>query len=328
MHTLYPLKFEPILKEKVWGGKRMSALLGKNIDHLPYCGEAWEISGLAGNVSKVRNGFLSGNDLSELIEVYMGDLLGENVFEMHGHSFPLLFKFLDTDDDLSIQVHPGDGIAMKRHGSRGKEELWYVVHAEPSAELIIGFKENIDEEIYLKHLQNNTLKKILRTYRVQAGDAFHIPAGQVHTIGKGLTLCEIQQSSDITFRIFDWNRPDTDGKSRKLHTEEAAEVIEYKAREHKINYPHKPNEPVELIKTPNFTTRLLSFQKKLELDYFLVDSFVVYMVVEGSCILNCSGFSDKLTTGESLLIPAEINSVTLVPDHSCKLLETYISRQI
>ncbi|TVR39115.1 MAG: mannose-6-phosphate isomerase [Bacteroidia bacterium] len=327
MHALYPLKFEPILKEKVWGGKRMSSLLGKNIDHLSNCGESWEISGLTGNVSKVRNGFLAGNDLSELIEVYMGELLGEKVFDMHGHSFPLLFKFLDADDDLSIQVHPGQNMAMERHGQRGKEEIWYVVHAEPSAELIIGFQEDSSEETYLKHLQNNTLKDILRTYKVQAGDAFHIPAGQVHTIGKGLTICEIQQASDITYRIFDWNRPGTDGELRKLHTGEAAEVIEYKAGEHKINYPDTPNEPVELIKTPNFTTRLLSFYQNLELDYFFVDSFVVYMIVEGSCTISCPGFSDKLKTGDSLLIPAEINAIKLTPDHSCKLLETFISNQ-
>ncbi len=192
--SLYPLKFHPVYKEKPWGGKRLRRLFGKDFSPLPNCGESWELSAIPGSISRVSNGFLKGNLLTELIEVYMGDLVGDGVFEHYGNDFPLLFKLLDTEDDLSIQVHPGDALALERHQSRGKAEMWYVLDADKGAELILGFKKEVSEEEYGKCISNKCLKEILRVEQVKKGDVFFIPPGQVHAIGRGVTLCEIQQA--------------------------------------------------------------------------------------------------------------------------------------
>lgn len=324
MHALYPLKFNPIYKDKVWGGRRLKDLFAKDFDPLPNCGESWELSGVKGNLSIVSNGFLSGNELSELIEVYMGDLVGEKVYGLHGIDFPLLFKFLDTAADLSIQVHPDDALALERHQGRGKTEMWYVIDAQPEAELIVGFREDTSAETYRYHLEQKSLKDILHVEKVKAGDVFYIPPGQVHAIGKGVTLCEIQQSSDITYRIYDWDRPCNDGMPRKLHTEEALKAIDYKARDNKVAYRQQDNVPVELVKSPYFTTRLISFNQIIKQDYVFVDSFVVYVCLEGKYILKYHGGTEEIRAGETVLLPAEINNVQLIPDGSCRLLETYI----
>ncbi len=324
MRALYPLKFEPIYKDKVWGGRRLKDLFARDFDPLPNCGESWELSGMKGNISRVSNGFLAGNELPELIEVYMGDLVGEKVFGTYGTEFPLLFKFLDTDADLSIQVHPDDSLARERHQGRGKTEMWYVIDAEPGAEMILGFRKDTSAEDYLHHLRNKSLKDILHVEKVKAGDVFFIPPGQVHAIGEGIILCEIQQSSDITYRIYDWDRPGDDGMPRKLHTEEAMKAIDFKARDNKVEYPKQDNAPVELVKSPYFTTRMIRFDKNIQQDYVFVDSFVVYVCLEGKCMLKYHGGSEEIRAGETILLPAEINNVQLTPDASCRLLETYV----
>ena len=325
MQTLYPMKFTPIFKEKVWGGEQLKHLLGKKFEPLPNCGESWEISGMPGNESVVSNGFLEGNELPELIEVYMGDLAGEQVFANFGVIFPLLFKFLDTADDLSIQVHPDDAMALERHHGQGKAEMWYVLDADPGAEIYLGFQEDISPETFRKKLESSSLKDLLRVYQVIPGDVFYIPPGQVHAIGKGIRLCEIQQASDITYRVYDWDRPGIDGNPRKLHVEEAMEAIDFSARENKVDYKVTDNLPVELVNTPKFTTRLLSFDKPLQQEYVFVDSFVVYICLKGSFTISYAGGSVKVHLGESVLIPAEINNIGLDPDGACLLLETYIS---
>ena len=325
MHTLYPMKFTPIFKEKVWGGEQLKHLLGKNFEPLPNCGESWEISGMPGNESVVSSGFLEGNELPELIEVYMGDLAGEQVFANFGVTFPLLFKFLDTADDLSIQVHPDDAMALERHHGQGKAEMWYVLDADPGAEIYLGLQEDISPETFRKKLESSSLKDLLRVYQVIPGDVFYIPPGQVHAIGKGIRLCEIQQASDITYRVYDWDRPGIDGNPRKLHVEEAMEAIDFSARENKVDYKVTDNLPVELVNTPKFTTRLLSFDKPLQQEYVFVDSFVVYICLKGSFTISYAGGSVKVHLGESVLIPAEINNIGLDPDGACLLLETYIS---
>lgn len=324
MQQLYPLRFAPIYKEKIWGGTRLKKMFNKDFSPLSNCGESWELSGVPGNVSEVGNGFLAGNTLRELIEVYMGDLAGEKIFDRHGTNFPLLVKFLDTSDDLSIQVHPNDSLAMERHQSKGKTEMWYVLDAEPGAELIMGFKRDTTAEEYLEHLNNKSLKDILRVEKVQSGDVFYIPTGQVHAIGKGITLCEIQQSSDITYRIYDWDRSGDDGKPRKLHTEEALEAIDYKARDNKVSYSEKLNDPRELVRSPFFTTRLLCFDKILKLDYMFVDSFIVFVCLEGQCKLEYAGGSENVRAGDTILLPAEINSISMNPAGFCRMLETYV----
>ncbi len=325
MHTLYPMKFYPIFKEKVWGGVALKSLLGKDFKPLPNCGESWELSGLSGNVSVVRNGFLEGNQLDELIEIYMEELVGDNVFTTYGKSFPLLFKFIDTSDDLSIQVHPDDQMAFEKHQSLGKPEMWYVLDADPGARLILGFKKDVTPEIFRKHLENKSLKEILKSYKVKKGDFFYIPPGQIHAIGKGIRLCEVQQASDITYRVYDWDRPDTDGNPRKLHIEEGLKAIDYAARDNKVKYEIRRNEPVLLKKSPKFTVRALSFDRELSLDYVFVDSFVVYMCLEGAFTIQHQNGSENVIAGETVLIPADRNNIRLIPEKNSFLLETYIS---
>lgn len=324
-NTLYPLKFVPHFKDKVWGGTRLKTLFGKNFDPLPNCGESWELSTVPGSISVVANGFLAGNELHDLIEIYMADLVGEQVFDKHGNKFPLLIKLLDTNDDLSIQVHPGDAVAQARHFSPGKTEMWYVIHAEPGAEIIAGFNQDISQESYLKHLQEKKLKDILNVYEVKAGDVFYIPSGQVHAIGGGITLCEIQQSSDVTYRLYDWDRPGSDGKFRKLHTEEAMDVIDFSEQDNRVAYIVSQNRPTELVRSPYFTTRHLQFNKRLELDYYLVDSFVVYICLEGGFKIHYPGGELNVSKGETVLLPALINGVALEPEGNTSLLECYVA---
>ncbi len=323
--ALYPLKFHPHYKEKVWGGQRLRTFFNKNFDPLPNCGESWELSAVPGSVSVVANGFLAGNDLKDLVEIYMGDLVGEQVYEKYGNRFPLLFKLLDTIDDLSIQVHPDDNVARTRHQSDGKTEMWYVIHAEPNAEIIAGFKKDVSEEEYLYHLENNSLKEILNVYPTKAGDVFYIPSRQVHAIGGGITLCEIQQSSDITYRIYDWARKGADGKLRKLHTDEALDVIDFSAKDNRVDYEAIPDNAVNLVQSKYFTARLMQLNHPVELDYFRVDSFVVYVCIDGGCRIQTPSGTEQLNKGETVLLPASINGVKLLPDPTCKLLETYIA---
>lgn len=324
MHTLYPMKFTPILKETVWGGKKLKKLLGKDFDPLPNCGESWEISGMPGHVSVVNNGFLEGNELPELIEVYMGELAGEQVFDRFGTTFPLLVKFLDTSDDLSIQVHPGDSMALERHQSRGKAEMWYVVDAEPGAEIMLGFRDDVTPGLFREKLFDKSLQDLLQAYTVRPGDVFYIPPGQIHAIGKGVTLCEIQQASDITYRVYDWDRPGIDGNPRKLHIEEAMEALDFSSRDGRIAYESKDNTPVELINSPEFTSRLLVFNRQINQEYFFVDSFVVYVCLKGRFSIQYAGGNEKVKAGECVLIPAEINNVGLEPEGLCQILEAYV----
>ncbi len=326
MRKLYPLKFETIFKDKVWGGNRIKTILGKDFNPLPNCGETWELSGVPGNVSVVRNGFLEGNNIVELAEVYMGDLVGEKVFAEHGIKFPLLFKFIDANDDLSIQVHPGDEIAGKRHQGAGKTEMWYVIHAEPGAEIITGFKRDVTKQEYLHHLENKTLREILNIENAKKGDVFFIPAGRVHAICAGVTLAEIQQSSDITYRIYDYDRPGTDGKPRELHTELAIDAIDFKAYpQYKTDYEEKINQASELAKCQYFTTNLIAFDKKIECDYNFLDSFVVMMCIEGEYSIKWHDGEETVKLGETILIPAEIHSLEIIPGKPSKFLEIYIA---
>ena len=231
MNKLYPLKFKNIFKDKIWGGQKINTILGKDYTPLSNCGEMWVVSGVEGNQSIVENGFLAENELNEVVEIYMGDLVGEEVYEKYGNEFPVLIKFIDANDFLSIQVHPDDNLAKKRHAGNGKTEMWYIVEASPEAELISGFSKKVDKETYLEHLQNKTLKEILNFERVKAGDVFYMPAGRVHAIGPGILLAEIQQTSDITYRIYDWDRLGVDGSLRELHTDLALDAIDFENRD-------------------------------------------------------------------------------------------------
>ena len=225
MNDLYPLKFKPIFKEKIWGGNKIQTVFGMDYSPLANCGEAWVLSGYGDETSVVSNGFLAENQLDELIEIYMGDLVGEAVYEKYGYKFPLLIKILNSSDWLSIQVHPDDKLAESRHNDLGKTEMWYIADAEPGAELISGFNQQMDSELYLSNLKNGTLKEIMNYEKVQKGDVYFIPAGRVHAIGPGLLLFEIQQTSDLTYRIYDFDRVDDKGNPRQLHTDLALDAL-------------------------------------------------------------------------------------------------------
>ncbi|MDR1516775.1 MAG: class I mannose-6-phosphate isomerase [Dysgonamonadaceae bacterium] len=322
---LYPLKFKPILKPVIWGGADICKF--KNIQPLQDgIGESWEVSDVKGNVSVVANGTLEGKPLDEILAEEKGKLIGEHNYERFGTVFPLLIKFIDARDDLSIQVHPDDTLAKKRHNSFGKTEMWYVVKATPGASLYSGFAESITPDTYVEKVKDNTFTDTLKKYAVQAGDVFFLPAGRVHAIGAGCFIAEIQQTSDITYRIYDYNRKDAQGKGRELHTELAKDSIDFKVYDsYKTDYVANPNNPVELVSCPYFTTTLLDFDKKQERNLVGIDSFVIYICMEGSCTLSDDkGNSLSLGRGETVLVPATAKSVSFAPQQASKLLETYV----
>jgi len=325
MNRLYPFKFKPIFKDKIWGGHKISEKLGLDFTPLPNCGEAWVLSGVNKNQTKIANGFLAGNELNELVEVYMDDLVGGKVFQKYGENFPILVKFIDANDYLSIQVHPDDELAAARHNGFGKTEMWYILDAEKDAELISGFNKKVDSDIYIEHLQDKTLKDIMNIEKVDTGDVFYMPAGRVHALGPGILLAEIQQTSDITYRIYDWDRVDDKGNSRPLHIAQALDAIDFEVYDHyRTNYLKKLNQTVSLVDSPYFITNFLHFNEPVNKDLSQLDSFVIYLCAEGSTDLHYRDGSMNMKIGEVVLIPAELQGVSLVPLKETKLLEVFI----
>ena len=325
-NQLYPLKFKPIFLEKIWGGQKIKTSLGMNFSPLPNCGEAWVLSGVKGMQTKVTNGFLKGNELNEIVEVFMDDLVGEKVFEKYGEEFPILIKFIDSNDYLSIQVHPDDLLAEKRGIGRGKTEMWYIMDADPDARLFTGFNRKMDRETYLHYFNENRLTEILNVENAVKGDLFYIPAGRIHALGPGLLLAEIQQTSDTTYRIFDWNRVDKQGNARELHTDLAIDAIDFGFHEnYRTPYTSKPNSTVELIDSSYFTTRMIEIDHPMKKDYSLVDSFVIWLCVEGIAKVSYDGGKVMLGKGETILIPAIMDRIGLHPEGGCKILEVMIS---
>ena len=325
MAAIYPIKFKPIFKDKLWGGQKIKTNLGMDFGKLPNCGEVWVISGVEGNPSIIENGFLAGNELNEIVEVFMGDLVGDKIYEKFGDEFPLLIKFIDANDWLSIQVHPDDHLAAKRKIGKGKTEMWYVLGADKNAQLISGFNREMNKETYVEHLKNKTLKEILNYEKVEKGDVFFMPAGRVHAIGPGIMLAEIQQTSDTTYRIYDWNRIDSAGMHRELHTEEALDAIDFSFhKEYKIKYSSTVNHTSTIVDDPKFTTNIIELDQILRKDFEELDSFVIYIGVEGSTTINW--FDDKvlLKPGEAIIKPAILKDIELIPKTASKLLEVYI----
>lgn len=320
--ALYPLRFKPRLKERIWGGESLAAKCGKRSAKGKRYGESWEISGVAGDLSVVSSGMFKGNDLQEMVEIYMGDLVGEKVYDKFGIEFPLLVKHIDTAALLSIQVHPDDRLAAERHNSYGKTEVWYVTECESGASLYLGLKSGVTRAQYLDAVVAGTLPELLQKYEVHAGDAFFIPAGTIHAIGKGIKVVEIQQTSDITYRIFDWNRVDDNGRPRQLHTALAIDAIDFDSdAQYVITRPPQKNTPVKIVCCPYFTTNLLEVEGEVERDFSSLDSFVIYVCVEGSVALSCEGAEECLSKDDVLLVPAEQMAVTLKGDGT--LLEVY-----
>lgn len=326
MDLMYPMKFKPVFKEKIWGGQKIRTVLHKDFSPMLNCGETWELASFGMYSSVIRNGFFKDTPLTDIIETYMGDLVGDSIYDKYGNFFPLLFKFIDADDDLSIQVHPNDDLAKERHQSYGKSEMWYVINAEKNSTLISGFNKKISQKEYLSHLKDNTLKDVLNFEPVNAGDVFDIPAGRVHAIGKGILLAEIQQASDVTYRIYDWNRKDKDGKYRELHTEQALDAIDFTYNNaYKTQYNALKNKPFLLNKTPYFTVNKLSLNTNTDRNFELLDSFVVYMCVQGNGKLFYNDDFVLIETGDTILIPNIINNIHIVPTkNGIDLLETYI----
>ena len=326
MHTLYPFQFRSELFPRIWGGQRLHTLFGKGTHKAGNYGESWEISAFESHDSIVSNGFLAGNTLTELVEVYMGALVGESVFEKYGNTFPLLVKFIDASQNLSLQVHPDDKLARQRHQSFGKSEMWYVVDASPESRIFAGFnKETCPAEVH-DAINNNSLEHLLHSGVVVPGDVFHIKPGTVHAIGAGVLLAEIQQASDITYRLYDWGRIDDAGKLRELHIEAAIDAIHYGKADH-FSLPYRPqsNFRTKLVADNNFTVNLITFDKPFEADYYSLDSFVVLVCVQGQLQLRYSDGQLQLNCGEVVLIPAEFADVELLPEKgTCKVLETYI----
>jgi len=325
MSPLYPLTFKTIFKDKIWGGQKIKTYLHKDFGALPNCGETWEISGVKSDVSVVANGELAGQSLAELLEKYKGDLVGEKVYAHFGNIFPLLVKFIDANEDLSIQVHPDDELAKKRHNSFGKTEMWYVIEADPGSTLIAGFNKELTEQEYLDKFNSGHLTDVLNKEDVKAGDVFFLPAGRVHTIGKGLLIAEIQQTSDITYRIYDFDRVDDKGNKRELHTEEALAAIDYKHYpEYKTKYDSQKDEPVKLVSCPYFTTNLLEFTHSIAKDYTGLDSFVIYVCIEGVLTVKSNGKDYPVKMGDCILLPKSLDKVELVTSSGFKVLESYI----
>lgn len=306
-------KFTPILKQTIWGGDRIASF--KRIDtDMHRIGESWEISGVPGDVSVVAEGPEKGSSLTQLIERHGARLLGEANFKRFGNEFPLLIKYIDAAQDLSIQVHPDDEAAARRHGCKGKTEMWYVVDSTGDAHLKVGFRNPLSPDEYENAVESGLLDRKLMDHNVKARDVFHIPAGRVHSIGAGCLIAEIQQTSNITYRIFDYNRVDSNGNRRELHTELARDVIDYTAvADYRTNYLEASNQPVTLSHCRHFSTRMLTLDRTVEADLSLFDSFVILMLVQGSAQVECDNECIGCQQGDTLLIPATATQLTITP---------------
>jgi len=325
MTELYPLKFKPILKERVWGGSRLATAYGKEAPEGMKIGESWELSGLQDDISLVTNGFLEGNNLEEIAEVYMGDLVGEKIFEKFGREFPLLIKLIDANDDLSIQVHPPDELSRERHHAYGKTEMWYVLEADNDAKIYTGFRQQMTKEEFRSSLEKGDIAEKLNIEKPLPGDVFFLPAGRVHAIGRGVVLAEIQQTSDITYRIWDWNRNGLDGKPRELHTELSVDAIDYKNYDsYKTRIEPEQNGTVNLADCDYFTCNLIELDRSLSKDYSLTDSFIVYICASGEASIEWEDGKTLITKGETLLIPAIMDNLVVRPLTPVKILEVYI----
>ncbi|WP_411895446.1 type I phosphomannose isomerase catalytic subunit [Winogradskyella sp. A2] len=321
-NVLYPLKFKPILKEKIWGGQKLNQFFNKESSS-EQNGESWEISAVPGDISVVSNGRLKGENLKSLISVYQRFLIGDKNFKRFGKDFPLLIKFIDAKEDLSIQLHPDDKLAKERHDSFGKTEMWYVMHADKDANLIVGFNQEMNPEKYQKHLQDKTLTKILNFDKVKEGDTYFIEAGRVHAIGAGVLLAEIQQTSDVTYRVYDWDRTDNDGNERELHNDIAIDAFKFDMKDDfRVDYKKLKNASNEMVSCPFFTTNYLELDTEIE-KINNEDSFVIYICVDGEVEILTDKRIDKISKGETILIPAAFTSFKL-KTKGAKLLEVYV----
>ena len=320
---MQPIKFNPLLVQTLWGGEKIIPFKHLNSD-LTQVGESWEISGVKGNETVVSEGEFKGKKLNELVDELKGKLVGEANYKRFGNDFPLLIKFIDARQELSIQVHPTDELAQKRGKLRGKTEMWYIMDSDENAKLRAGMKEKITPEQYKQMVENDTITEAIAEYKVKEGDCFFLPAGRIHSIGTGCFLAEIQQTSDVTYRIYDFKRKDKNGNYRELHTEEAAECIDYNVEpNYRTEYTPVKNEGVALVECPYFTTAVYDLNEPMTLDYSELDSFVILIGLKGSGeITDNEGNTTTLCEGETILIPA--TTAEFKVSGTIKFLETYV----
>lgn len=325
--SLYPLKFMPLFKDKIWGGSKIKDIVGIDYSPLERCGELWVLSGIEGDETIIENGFLAECTLSEVIDMYMDELLGEKCYNEFGEDFPLLFKIIDAKEKLSVQVHPDNKLARQKGMENGKTEMWYIMQADQEAEIISGFNKNMTKAELINRLRNKNLSEVLNTEKTEKGDLFYIPAGQIHAIGNGVLLAEIQQSSDATYRVYDWDRTDGNGDPRELHVADAIEALDFKevGFSAKSGYDYKLNKTVQLVSCPYFTTNILHTSEAIKKDYSLLDSFVVYLCIEGHGFIHSLGQRIPLKAGEAMLIPAIAEDTIIEPNGLIKILETFIA---
>jgi len=328
MSSLYPIRFKPMLREMLWGGDTLRERFGKKAKPGARIGESWEICGMPGKSSLVANGFLKGNSLEEIAEIYMDELLGEAVYAKFGTEFPLLVKFIDAADKLSIQVHPDDRLASERHHAWGKTEMWYVIDAKPGGVIYTGFRKKTTREEYLDYLGSKKLIDLINVTPVRTGDVFFIPAGLVHAIGGGVLLTEIQQTSDVTYRIYDWDRVDGSGRPREMHTSLALDAINFSFDStNLIRTVHELNRTVLLAESQYFHTSLITFDRPIIKDYSLTDSFIIYICTQSMAVVECNGHSEEIKAGETILIPASADSVAIIPRGTATLLEVFVPQK-
>ena len=317
---IYPLTFKPILKERIWGGNKLSTLFGKELDS-DQTGESWELSTVEGDISIIATGIYQNKPITDLIAEFPIEVLGDKVYNQFGKQFPLLFKFLDASEDLSIQVHPNDEMAQKRHNSFGKTEMWYIIQADNNARNIIGFKEKSSPEEYVQKLKNKELLSILKEEKIKKGDVFFLETGTVHAIGKGIVLAEIQQTSDITYRIYDWDRTDNNGKPRELHLDMALDVINYKQLQTRIDYSKVKNQDNTIVQSNYFIVNYIPLDGKLVVNK-TTDCFRVYMCTNGSFSVVHNNEKYDFQKGDTILLPAVLNEYVL--EGKAELLEVYL----
>lgn len=317
----YPIRCRPIFKDKIWGGTKLKSVLGKQIE-TDTTGESWELSTVPGSVSSISNGAYVNEPLDHILALFPDEILGHEVHSRFGTTFPLLFKFIDAQQDLSVQVHPNDELAKARHNTFGKTEMWFIMQADPHSRIIVGWKEEASPQKYLEHLKDNSIVSLLNEIEVKTGDVFFLETGTVHAIGSGVLLAEIQQTSDITYRIYDFDRKDADGNSRELHTEQAIDAINYEVTNSRINYAQQVNQSNNLVDCRYFTTNLIPLQGSLEVRKDK-STFTVYMCIDGSFEIDWNNEKMTIKKGDTILIPAQLSAYNLSGNAS--LLEIYIS---
>lgn len=330
MNRLYPLLFEPNLHEVVWGGNRLRPFKGMNPDARPI-GESWEVSAVPSSASVVSNGCWAGKSLIDVIDAMPKYILGGSVAAEYSGKMPLLVKFIDAEKDLSIQVHPNDEMAQRLHGKFGKSEMWYVIDAKPGSFLYAGFKDKITPYEYKKRVDDGSVTEVLAKHEVKPGDVFYLPAGRVHAICGGILLAEVQQSSDVTYRIFDYNRPGIDGKPRELHTELAAEALDFNVEdEYRTHYSTLDNRANVIVESPYFSVRVTEMESSFHRNLIKYDSFVISMCLSGDCKIKVRSTGDEvmLREGWSVLIPAAVADYDITPlNGKSRVLDAFIDKK-